>query len=240
MKHRLGLAASALIVIGLVLAYVLYLNLHSEGTRIMRLRQYWADPQSHADWELQGGERCGEAPFLMPSDGYVSFVWGDIMRAGHKHQGVDIFGPSGPDGLGQTPVVSAYDGYLTRLPDWRASVIIRIPEDPLQPGRSIWTYYTHMADADGNSFIVEAFPPGTYEAFIPAGTLLGYQGNYSADPQNPTGMHLHFSIVRDDGLGHFLNELEIGNTLDPSPYLGIELHTDRLGDAIPTCPDYAP
>ncbi len=240
MKRRLGLGASALIVLGLVVAYLLYSNLRSEGTRIMHLRQYWADPQAHADWELRGGERCGQAPFLLPSDGYAGYVWGDIMRAGHKHQGVDIFGPSGPDGLGQTPVVAAYDGYLTRLPDWRASVIIRIPEDPLQPGRSIWTYYTHMADADGNSFIVEAFPPGTHETFVAAGTLLGYQGNYSADPQNPTGMHLHFSIVRDDGSGSFMNELEIENTLDPSPYLGLELNADHLGDAIPTCPDDTP
>jgi hypothetical protein len=237
MKRRLGLGASALIVIGLIAAYLLYRDLRPEGTRIMRLRQYWADPQAHADWELRGGERCGQAPFLLPSDGYAGFVWGDTMRAGHKHQGVDIFGPSGPDGLGQTPVVAAYDGYLTRLPDWRASVIIRIPEDPLQSGRSIWTYYTHMADADGDSFIVEDFPPGTYETFIPAGTLLGYQGNYSADPQNPTGMHLHFSVVLDDGSGSFMNELEIGNTLDPSPYLGLELNADRIGDRIPICPD---
>lgn len=32
-------------------------------------------------------------------------------------------------------------------------------------------------------------------------------------------MHLHFSIVKDDGNGRFLNELRIENTLDPSPYL---------------------
>jgi hypothetical protein len=131
--------------------------------------------------------------------------------------------------------VAAHDGYLTRLPDWRSAVILRHPDDPLQPGRQIWTYYTHMADPDGRSFIDAAFPPGTTEEFVRAGTPLGYQGNYSADPSSPTGMHLHFSIVRDDGQGEFLNELEISNTLDPSPYLGIEVNADRLGDGIAVC-----
>jgi hypothetical protein len=65
--------------------------------------------------------------------------------------------------------------------------------------------------------------------------LLGYQGNYSADPNNPTGIHLHFSIVRDDGNGNFRNELEIRNTLDPTPYIGIQVNADKIGDSIPVC-----
>jgi hypothetical protein len=115
-------------------------------------------------------------------------------------------------------------------------VIIRIPDDPLRPGRQIWTYYTHMADPQGNSFVAGDFPPGTYERPVRAGTLLGYQGNYSADPDNPTGLHLHFSIVLDDGRGGFRNELDIANTLDPTPYLGIEANADRIGDSVATCP----
>ncbi len=132
-------------------------------------------------------------------------------------------------------MIAAYEGYLTRLPDWTSSVIMRVPNDPLEPGRQIWLYYTHMADKDGNSFIDKAFPRGTNEVLIPAGTLLGYQGNYSGDPFNPTGIHLHFSIVRDDGNGTFRNELEIENTLDPSPYLGMELNAKVNQDGIPTC-----
>ena len=69
-----------------------------------------------------------------------------------------------------------------------------------------------------------------------AGTLLGYQGNYSADPDNPTGMHLHFSIVEDDGEGRFRSELQIENTLDPGPYLGLEVNASRSGDDPATCP----
>jgi hypothetical protein len=92
-----------------------------------------------------------------------------------------------------------------------------------------------MADAQGNSYIADDFPPGTYEMFVSAGTLLGYQGNYSGDPHNPTGIHLHFSIVLDDGTGHFMNELNIRNTLDPSPYLGIEVNAERAGDELAVC-----
>ena len=235
LKLPIGLGFSILIVLGIVVGYQLYQRFRPTVDRIARLRQFWADPEAHLDWTIHAGERCGEAPFLLPSDGYIGFFWGDSFRPGHAHQGLDIFGPTGPEGLGQTPVVAVYDGYLTRLPDWRSSVIIRIPEDPLHSGNQIWTYYTHMADAAGNSFIVAEFPPGTYEKFVSAGTILGYQGNYSANPDNPTGMHLHFSIVRDDGRGSYMNELEIVNTLDPSSYLGIEVNADRIGDGPATC-----
>jgi murein DD-endopeptidase MepM/ murein hydrolase activator NlpD len=173
----------------------------------------------------------------MPTDGLIGFLWDDSFYPGHRHQGLDIFGPTGPNGLGQTPVVAAYDGYLTRLPEWKSAVILRIPHDPLMPGRQIWLYYAHMADANGTSYIVDAFPPGTAEAFVTAGTLLGHQGNYSADPDNPTGMHLHFSIVEDDGQGGFRNELQIENTLDPSPYLGFDVNGSRAGDAPVVCPN---
>jgi murein DD-endopeptidase MepM/ murein hydrolase activator NlpD len=200
--------------------------------RLMQVRRYRQNPSAHADWALAAGERCHQAPFVMPTSGFVGFVWGDSFRPGHHHQGLDIFGPKG---LGQTRVVAAYDGYLTRLDQWRSAVILRHPRDPLQPDRQIWTYYTHMADQDGNSFVAESFPAGTQEQFVRAGTVLGYQGNYSGSPDNPTGIHLHFSIVMDDGEGHFRNELKIENTVDPSPYLGFEVNADRLGQAIPIC-----
>jgi murein DD-endopeptidase MepM/ murein hydrolase activator NlpD len=92
-----------------------------------------------------------------------------------------------------------------------------------------------MADNEGNSFISSEFPAGTSERYIEAGTLLGYQGNYSGDPGNPVGVHLHFSIVKDDGNGKFTNELEIDNTLDPSPYLGLPLNGNKNRDEVPVC-----
>ncbi len=111
---------------------------------------------------------------------------------------------------------------------------MRVPDDPLAPGRQIWVYYTHMADAEGNSFIAAEFPPGVSEKPIEAGTFLGYQGDYSGDPNNPVGVHLHLSIVKDSG-GHFTNELDLRNTYDPSPYFGLALNAHDNPDQIPTC-----
>ncbi len=201
-----------------------------------RHRQVWEwlrHPEAHPDWMVHAGERCGAAPFQIPTDGFIGYLWDDSFRPGHRHTGVDIFGGTE---AAQTPVYAAADGYLTRLGDWKSSLIQRIPEDPLHPGRQIWLYYTHMADAQGNSFIEAAFPPGSSEVFVSAGTLLGYQGNYSGDPFKPVGVHLHFSIVKDRG-GNFLNELEIGNTIDLSPYLNLPLNAHTNQGQIPVCPE---
>jgi peptidoglycan LD-endopeptidase LytH len=223
-----------IIIVGLLagLGIYLYLAFQPTASRGIDVRNWITSGQSDPEALIQAGERCGDAPFLYPTDGLIGFLWGDSFRPGNEHQGLDIFG--GTD-VGITPVVAAYDGYLTRLPEWKSSVIMRVPDDPLQPGRQIWLYYTHMATRDGSSYIVAEFPPGTTEAFVPAGTLLGYQGNYSGDPNNPTGVHLHFSIVRDDGTGEFLNELKIANTLDPSPYFNMPLNADENRDKIPVC-----
>ena len=187
---------------------------------------------SSDDWKVLAGTRCGQAPFVLPTSGYIGFIWGDSFRLGHRHQGLDIFGGQA---AGVVPVVAAASGYLTRLPEWRSAVILRLPQDPLKPERQIWLYYAHMADQRGNSFIQKQFPPGTAEVFVEAGALLGYQGNYSGDPFNPTGVHLHFSIVLDDGKGNFRNELEIQNTLDPSPYLKMALNASTNPQAVPVC-----
>jgi hypothetical protein len=92
-----------------------------------------------------------------------------------------------------------------------------------------------MADKNGSSYISPEFPPGTSEVFVDAGTFLGYQGNFSGDPNNPVGVHLHFSIVMDDGEGSFRNELAIDNTLDPSPYLGLSLNASQNQGGVVTC-----
>ncbi len=200
--------------------------------RYVRVIEWIRNAKYHPEWAVRALDSCDNAPFVFPTDGYIGFLWGDSFRPGHSHQGLDIFGG---DKSGITPVYAAYNGYLTRMPDWKASIIIRIPSDPLNPKQQIWSYYTHMADGQGNSYIVDQFPPGTSEFFVEAGTLLGYQGKYSGSPGNPTGVHLHFSIVKDDGLGNFLNELEIKNTIDPSPYFNLDLNAKTNRDMIPVC-----
>lgn len=223
---------SAAFVFILVGGYFTYRWFARGGERLSRVMAWIRDPAIHTDWSVSAGIQCGGAPFITPTSGYVGFLWDDSFRPGHRHQGIDVFGG---EQAGITPVVAAYSGYLTRLPDWKSSLIIRIPSDPLQPTRQIWTYYTHLADENGTSYIQSEFPPGISEVFVEQGTLLGYQGNYSGDPNNPTGIHLHFSIVKDDGQGHFLNELKIQNTLDPSAYLGMPLNSRENPGEIPNC-----
>lgn len=235
MNHRKSMLIIAVLFLLLVCflgGYGVYRWLSPSLQRSHKLLLFLRDPQAYADWRIPVGQRCGTAPFLFPTSGYIGYLWGDSFRLGHRHQGIDIFGG---ETAGKVEVRAAYAGYLTRLPDWKSSLIIRVPHDPLHPDRQIWTYYTHMADPDGNSYIVADFPPGTSEVYVEAGTLLGYQGNYSGDARHPTGVHLHFSIVKDHQ-GKFLNELEIGNTLDPSPYFGLPLNGSFNRDEVPLCP----
>jgi len=200
--------------------------------RIPHFIQFWNDKDAHNAWIIPEGTQCKNAPFIFPTDGFIGFLWDDSFRMGHRHQGLDIFSGNEP---GLTPVVAAYPGYITRRSDWKSTVAIFIPQDPLRPERSIWTYYTHMASPDGASFISDQFPPGTDNVFVKAGTLLGYQGNYSGDPNNPTGVHLHFSIVLPDQNGEILNELDIRNTLDPSPYFGLNVSARTNWGRVPLC-----
>lgn len=221
------------ILAGIALAGIyLYFTSHRSSTRTAQVFDFFRDPASRPDLMMTAGSKCGAAPFIFPTNGLIGFIWDDSFRPGHRHAGIDIF--AGTD-VGITPIVAAYPGYLTRQADWKSTVIVRVPQDPLEPSRQIWVYYTHMADAQGNPLISEEFPAGTYEVFVDAGTVLGLQGNYSGDPSNPVGVHLHISVVEDDGFGNFKNELDINNTYDPSPYFNLPLNAYQNTDTIPTC-----
>jgi hypothetical protein len=221
----------ALIGLAVVLTALLY-----GGSRVLRLVRRAFDPrsQSFARWFTGGEEErealittrrepCPGAPFILPADGFIGLFYGDPRgpySAALPHQGIDIFSDQPP---GVTPVYAAYDGYVTRERGWVSALILRVPDDPLQPGRQIWLYYTHMANEAGTEiYIDEAFPPGVREVFVEQGTLLGYAGNYGGNRR--VAVHLHFSIVLDDGRGGYTNELDFNNTVDPSRYLGMALN----------------
>lgn len=203
------------------------------GPRIQRIGTWFADPAAHPGWQLEVGTRCGNAPMLIPTTGFIGVGWRDGLWPIYQHSGFDFFSPAGADNV--TPNIAAYDGYLTREEDWLSTVIIRHPDfpafegSPLEPGEQIWSYYTHMASTDGTvSYIDEAFPRGTREKFVEAGTLLGYQGTWSGNPANPTGLHLHLSIAKSNEDGSYTNEMEIGNTYSPLPFLGLEVNEEGL------------
>lgn len=190
------------------------------------------DPSSHVVLNTEALSQCDDAPFLIPSEGFIGLLWNDSAppyNIFNRHTGIDIFGAGEP---GTVPVYAAYDGYLSRDENWLSSVIIR-HEDPLVAGRTIWTYYTHMGSRFGrDSYIVSDFPRGTEEQFVEQGTLIGYQGEY-AGQSRWIAMHLHFSIVTSDDAGNFLNEAVMQNTLDPSPYFGLSLNYDDVGNERP-------
>jgi hypothetical protein len=215
-----------ILVLGIVAAGVY------EGLRYFRgsdsndfIDRWFNDPSSRPGLTTaMGRNACPDAPFILPSDGFIGLLWNDPARpySGlNPHSGIDIFGNGAP---GTVPVYAAYGGMLSRSADWVASIIIR-HEDPLQSGRVIWTYYTQMASRDGSqSFISSEFPPGITNQPVIQGTLLGYQGEFAGAGAAPIGMHVHFSIVQSDDDGSFKNEAHIDNTLDPSPYLGMTLN----------------
>jgi len=139
----------------------------------------WSDPlnRTFASWGRSDQSQrealvtaqhnaCPSAPFILPTEGFIGLLYADPRgpySRSRPHQGIDIFSNSEP---GVTPVLAAYDGYVTREPEWRSSIVLRVPDDPLQEGRQIWLYYTHMADAEGNDFIEGFIPPGTRELFV--------------------------------------------------------------------------
>ena len=202
----------------------------------------WAsgDDEQRAPLVTIQRDACPGTPFVLPSDGFIGLLYADPngpYSPSSPHQGIDIFSNAGP---GIVPVYAAYDGFIYRESTWRSAVIQRVPDDPLQPGRQIWLYYAHMADQDGKSFIEATFPPGTEEVYVERGTLLGYTGDYNGGSLRDIWVHLHFSIVQDNGSGRYANELEFANTLDPSPYLGLPVNyacgSDVMGcQANPSC-----
>lgn len=238
MVRRLLIGGSLLVGLALLLLLLWQLRQPAASMPLLRLRQWLNNPQDYPAWSIPGGVRCGDAPMLLPTNGYVGFGWDDSFRPGHRHSGLDIFGPDPENNL--TPIVAAYDGYLTREADWKSTVIIRHPAFPAVPaagiaaGTEIWTYYTHMASRDGTeSYVVPAFPPGTHEQFVKAGTLLGRQGNWGGSLWQLTGRHLHFSAVKTKPGGGYADEREITNTYDPLPLLGLAKASDGLIRCLP-------
>ncbi len=229
-RKRILIIVACLVAANGGIAWFVYQQSRTNSTPY--IRQWFNDRETRP--RLMTTQTCDDVPFILPSTGFIGLLWGDpagpynVLR---RHTGIDIFGDGPP---GTVPIYAAYDGYLTRLEDWLSTVIIR-HDDPLQPGRTIWTYYTHMANRTGTeSFIVPDFPAGTREVFIPQGALLGYQGDYGGSGV-PVGLHLHFSIVLSEPDGSFKNEAVLRNTLDPSPYLGLNVNIADLPERPITC-----
>ncbi|MBN1966038.1 MAG: M23 family metallopeptidase [Anaerolineae bacterium] len=228
-RRWLWLALPFVLIAGAGAAYLLryrVLPVLVRGEANDALVSWFSDYGSREALATSFTEPCPGYPFLVPSAGLVGGLPYNAPYGPYNyftpHTGIDIFGAGS---VGTDPVYAAYDGWLTREADWVSAVIIR-HDDPLYPGETIWTYYTHMANESGSQSYIEArFPPGAREVPVQQGELLGYQGLYNGGPGlAQIGLHLHFSIVRSDTDGSYRNESVFANTLDPTPYLGLPLN----------------
>jgi hypothetical protein len=135
---------------------------------------------------------------------------------------------------GELPVYATADGLLTRIPLRPDAVAIQ-QEDPLHPGKSIWTLYEGMASADGSvSFIAEGFPVGSFNVPVKAGQLIGYQGTWSGIPQWSTWAHVSFSVFNVDAQA----SLPVTTTtapLEPTQYLGLLLDSSNPNLQVARC-----
>jgi hypothetical protein len=153
---------------------------------------------------------CAGAVWQLPSGGRLGIQWQD--------GGLDFFGHGNE---GKIPVYAVASGLLTRWPNWVDAVAI-LHDDPLHPGSKLWSYYGNMRAANGtDSYVAQDFPLGASGIPVKAGQLLGYQGSWSGKPLWPTWTHIHFNIIRAAKPEAFPSEWTFGETLDPSPYLGL-------------------
>ncbi len=238
-RRRRRLLILFLVLPGLALGALalLYFDLTGKVSIIHRpangaLLRWFRDSSSRPELTTTFSEPCPGYPFLVPSSGLVGGLPYNAAYGPYNvinpHPGIDIFG-NGAEGA--IPVYAAYDGHLTREENWTSAVIIR-HNDPLRQGRTIWTYYTHMANLSGSESYIDArFPRGARDVPIKQGDLIGYQGVYNGGVNaSRIGLHVHFSIVKSNLLGEYLNEADFDNTLDPSPYLGLRLSDSATED----------
>ncbi len=155
---------------------------------------------------------CPGAVWRLPSDGSLGVQ--------PKDGSLDFFGKGNE---GKLPVYAVADGLLTRLPGWVDAVAIQ-HDDPLHPGKKVWSYYSGMGAPNGiDSYVAQDFPLGTANIPVKAGQLLGYQGSWSGTPQWPIWVHAHFTALNVPDPGTFPDKILLENIIDPLPYLGLTL-----------------
>ena len=59
--------------LGICLSVAFYMTrTRSRTVRISRIGEWFAAQQAHADWQITGNQRCGNAPMLMPTSAEAS------------------------------------------------------------------------------------------------------------------------------------------------------------------------
>jgi hypothetical protein len=66
-------------------AYLAWRWFTTPGNRTPLVLAWLSNPDDHPGWAVKAGQRCGQAPFLLPTDGFIGYLWADNLRAGHRH-----------------------------------------------------------------------------------------------------------------------------------------------------------
>jgi hypothetical protein len=97
-------------------------------------------------------------------------------------------------------------------------------DDPLNPGRKVWSVYWNLLKANGvDELVSPAFPPGSSSVPVKQGQLLGYQGSYSGKPGFPGWGYLGFGVVGPGEDGQYPTQVGLKDWLDPRIYLGVDI-----------------
>ena len=81
---RLGIVLLSVgLIAALVAAYAHFRGGMDQSRRSGLVRQWILNPSAHTEWAIHAGTRCGNAPFLLPTDGFIDYLWGDTFQANH-------------------------------------------------------------------------------------------------------------------------------------------------------------
>lgn len=166
-----------------------------------------------------------------PTSDYCGWVWRHPKPDGKRHNGLDVWTKSDGTGLSGAkgfPVQLAYPGVLKEKLFGNAKLYgLRFHH----PDRDESTHYWHMADADSStSYVENALVVGQS---YPAGTFLGFQGNFTPGSTDRT-THLHATLTTGDTPddGYVPGEHPFSATSyskDPTTFFGRNLNYDSAG-----------
>ena len=149
------------------------------------------EPKDFANESFPDNLTCPQSPWQIPTRADMGMFWmnGQVIMMG-----------GGSDDI--IPVFAAADGLLYQFSEWATAVAIQ-HDDPLNPGKKLWTFYGDLAPAfnQNSPYIEDEF---IQDEGIPikAGDLLGYQGRWLG-PDQQTWVHLRFAIIPADQDGNF-------------------------------------
>jgi hypothetical protein len=158
--------------------------------------------------------QCPGAPWRLPTQADLGLQW---EKEGLK---LDLYGkmPEGAD-----PVYAVADGLLSHPKDTPGMLMIQ-HDDPLNPGRKVWSVYWNLLKANGvDELISPDFSPGRSAIPVLQGQLLGYQGSYSGRPGFPGWSYVGFGVVDSGADGSYPSQVGLKDWLDPRNYLGVDI-----------------